>query len=126
MKNIKKKSLTLIEIMIVMFLIMLILGVVAVNYRGALDSGKAFKTQVDIENIQNILDFAVAQDPELIEDVESSWVDIIAHSPLVKNPKTLMKDGWGEVYDVSVEDGKIVVSSKKFDEYNKKHGTTPH
>jgi type II secretory pathway pseudopilin PulG len=123
MYKIRKKSLTLIEIMIVMFLIMMILGVVAYNYRGALDEGKAFKTKADIENIQNILDFALADNPGLMDDIQTHWVDIIRSSPLVKNPSAMVKDGWGEEYQVSVEEGKIVVSSRKYDEYKRSHGT---
>ena len=116
----KKRFLTLIEIMIVMFLIMMILGVVAYNYRGALDEGKAFKTKADIENI---LEFAVAQNPELLDDIEARWVDVVKKDQLVKNPAALTKDGWGEQYQVEVDDGKITVSSRKYEEYRKTHGT---
>ncbi len=40
-----KRCVTLIEMMIVMFLISLITGVIAYYYRGSLDEGKAFKTK---------------------------------------------------------------------------------
>ena len=49
--KIKRHFVTLIEMMIVMFLIMLITGVIAYNYRGSLDEGKAFKTRAGIEKV---------------------------------------------------------------------------
>lgn len=123
MKSCKKRNLTLIEIMIVMFLIMLIMGVVAYNYRGALDEGKAFKTKAGIDQIETVLEMAVAQDPELLENIPSEWEEIVLTAPTVKNPASLIKDGWGESYQVRVEDGRVVVSSKRFEEYKKTHAT---
>lgn len=123
MKIIQKRQLTLIEIMIVMFLIMMILGVVAVNYRGALDQGKAFKSKVGTEQIQQILEFAIAQDPSLAQNVSSDWESIVASDPLVKNPASLTRDGWGEPYQVSIDgNGAVTVSSRKLDEFNGQKG----
>ena len=48
-------------------------------------------------------------------DVEEA----IKNSPLVKDPNALIKDGWGQEFDVVVEDGVIKVSSEKLDEYKK-------
>lgn len=123
MKICKKRFLTLIEIMIVMFLIMLIMGVVAYNYRGALDQGKIFKTEGNIAKIENVLDLAVAQNPSLIDDIESNWKEVIARSPLVKDPAVVVKDGWGEDYEVHVEEGKIEVRSRQLDEYKRSHSS---
>lgn len=123
MKKLKKRALTLIEIMIVMFLIMMILGVVAYNLRGAFDEGKAFKTRANIDRLQSMLEFAVAKDPQLLEEIETHWVDIIKSDPLTKDADQLVRDGWGYEYDVEVENGNIVVSSKQYDEYRKTHAT---
>ncbi len=121
--KIKKREITLIEIMIVMFLIALITGVIAYNYRGTLEEGKAFKTKAAIEKIETILSLEIANSPEKKENISTEWKSTIEKSPLVHDPKALTKDGWGEEYQVSVDPGSdnIVVTSKKFDEYKKSH-----
>lgn len=107
--------------MIVMFLIALITGVLAYNYRGSLDEGKVFKTRTSIERIETILNLAVAQNPILIEDISHNWKKIIEDSPLVQNSRDLVVDGWGKEYRVeSDHDGKITVKSEGYTEYLRK------
>lgn len=113
----KKRYVTLIEIMIVMFLIALITGVIAYNYRGALDQGKVFKTQAGIERLETILNLQISEHPEYADGIENSWKDVIKTSPLVKDPAALSKDGWGEEYKVTVSDGNIKVTSDKLESY---------
>lgn len=117
--RIKKRFVTLIEMMIVMFLIALITGVVAYNYRGTLEKGKAFQTQAGIQRLQNILSLSLAEDPSL--DL-SAWQEIVKRSPLVQDPNALIKDGWGFTYQVgmSTETNEIVVWSEKFNQYSLK------
>ncbi len=124
-KNVKRRFVTLIEMMIVMFLIALITGVVAYNYRGSLDEGKAFKTSTAITKLETILNLAVAKNPEIREGITSSWKEIIKASPLVQDPNSLIKDGWGEDYQVEVnqETGAVEVSSAKYTEYKHSHLT---
>ena len=50
--------------MIVMFLIALITGVIAYNYRGTLEEGKAFKTKAAMEKIETILSLEIANHPD--------------------------------------------------------------
>lgn len=114
---------TLIEILIVMFLIALITGVVAYNYRGSLDEGKAFKTKAGMEKLETILNLTVAEDPDALDEVESNWKEMVRSSPLVKDPKSLEKDGWGNEYEVTVEDGVIHIRSDKFEDYKKTNKT---
>lgn len=115
--NVKKRFITLIEIMIVMFLIALIAGVLAYNFRGSLDEGKVFKTRVGIEKVETMLNLRVAEDPELLHDLPSKWQEIIAKDPLIKDPNTIIRDGWGQPYEVRVENNEIKVRSQKYDEY---------
>ncbi|HRD56305.1 MAG TPA: general secretion pathway protein GspG, partial [Parachlamydiaceae bacterium] len=123
-KKLRKKSyVTLIEMMIVMFLIALISGVVAYNYRGTLDEGKAFKTAADIQNIENILNLRVASDDEALGNVESDWKQYLRQSPLVQNANSLMKDGWGNDYQVNVVEGEVKVTSSKLEQYRKTNKT---
>lgn len=116
---IKKRYVTLIEMMIVMFLIALIIGVLGYNYRGTLEQGKAFKTKTGMEKLETILNLAVAEDPKLMDDIDSSWPEIVKRSPLVQNAEALIYDGWGQPYTVTVENGKITVSSPRYEEYKK-------
>jgi general secretion pathway protein G len=120
MKHKKKRNITLIEIMIVMFLIALITGVIAYNYRGSLDEGKAFKTKTAMEKVETILNLAVSEQPELINGIETEWIDIIRKSPLVQNANALAIDGWGVPLRVSVDNnGVIKVHSSKLEDYER-------
>lgn len=121
--KLKKRAITLIEIMIVMFLIAIITAAVAINITGSLDEGKAFKTRTNIEKLENILNLMVADDPSVQSTISSDWVERIQKSPLVADPKSLMKDGWGYTYDVYMEEGVVKVRSQKFDDYKKTHQT---
>lgn len=119
MKKVKKRNVTLIEMMIVMFLIALISGVVAYNYRGTLDEGKAFKTRADIQNIENILNLRLAGDDDALDNIRSDWKMYLKQSPLVQNAEALTKDGWGYEYKVDVENGEIRVTSDKLTQYDR-------
>ncbi len=118
---VKRRNVTLIEMMIVMFLIALITGVIAYNYRGSLDEGKAFKTQQAISRIENILNLKLAEDPSLADSIEHEWKGIITSSPMVQNPSAFMKDGWGGDYRVTIQDNVLHVTSDKYDQYKDKN-----
>lgn len=127
MKKIKRRDMTLVEIMIVMFLIAMITGVIAYNYTGSLEEGKAFKTKAGIEKIKTILALSAA-DGNLDQAIEN-WQIIIKRSPLVQNPDELIKDGWGVEYGVGLEDRdgeekEIVVTSVKYNNYLQKNSKT--
>jgi general secretion pathway protein G len=122
--HLHKRFITLVEMMIVMFLIAMITGVIAYNYTGSLEEGKAFKTKAGMEKIKTILALdAAASD---LDNIGDSWKSIIANSPLVQNPKELMNDGWGVEYVVRTDEtdnGKeIVVISEKYKTYLQKKG----
>jgi general secretion pathway protein G len=119
--RIKKRYITLIEIMIVMFLIALIMGVLAYNYQGSLEQGKVFKTKAAIDRLETILNLAVAEEPGLISHISQDWESVVDHSPLVHNPKDMKYDAWGFRYRVEVDqEGHIQVTSEGLSEYQKK------
>jgi general secretion pathway protein G len=118
----KKRFITLIEIMIVMFLIAMITGVVAYNYRGSLEEGRAFKTQQGIEKVKTILLLKVSDDSGAYESIPEKWQEYVRTSPLASNPSALIKDGWGSPYKVSTfenesGDKDIVVESDRYKTY---------
>lgn len=116
----KKRFITLVEMMIVMFLIAMITGVIAYNYTGSLEEGKAFKTKAGIDKIKTVL--ALAASDSDIESVKDKWQVYLNDSPLVKNPEELAKDGWGVVYQVTTEDingeKELVIKSEKYEKYS--------
>lgn len=109
--------------MIVMFLIAMITGVIAYNYTGSLEEGKAFKTKAGIEKIQTILDLHLATHPEDRDHIDTKWRGIVESSQLVKNAKELIKDGWGIDYQVSQgQDHDIEIKSEKYNQYQVSKG----
>lgn len=119
----KKRFVTLIEMMIVMFLIALITGVIAYNYRGSLEEGKAFKTQAGIEKLTTILNLEIARSPDSLNNITTEWPNIVRTSPMVQNADALIKDGWGFPYRVEVSDGVVTVHSDRYDDYSRTHRT---
>jgi general secretion pathway protein G len=118
----KKRTLTLIEIMIVIVLIGLIGSVIGVNMKGSLEEGKAFKTRQARDQITDILMLEVARGVP-IEDVIKEPQKYLENSGLIKNPKTFVKDGWGELFDIQADasgNGNIIVTSSKLLSYNRK------
>jgi hypothetical protein len=122
-KKIQKRHITLIEIMIVMFLIALITGVLAYNYRGGLEEGRLFKTRTAMEKLETILNLEVAKDPRLLESISENWKKVVEGSPLVQNPRDLEIDGWGKEYRVEKDnEGRIVITSEGYADYLRKKG----
>lgn len=117
-KQIKRRYITLIEIMVVITLIALIAGALAYNYYGSLEAGRAFKTKANIERIETILNMKVAEDPRILNEVPSRWEEIVAKSPLVKSSSDIVNDGWGNRYVVTVDNnGNIKVTSEALNGY---------
>lgn len=109
----KKKYITLIEIMIVMFLIALIAGVVAYNYRGSLDEGRAFETKQNMQKVKNILELYYLKQPGGIptELDAAKAQDALKKSGLVPDAAKLVQDGWGKAFTIKVENGEIMVTT---------------
>jgi len=118
-----KRFVTLIEMMVVIFLIGLILGFLAYNYRGGMDKGKALKTEVSMERLETLLNMHVAEDPDALGNLETKWPELVERDPLVKNPATLIYDGWGNKYKVTVENNVIHVESERYKEYKQELGS---
>jgi len=115
----KKRHLTLIEVMIVIVIIGMIGSVVAYNMRGSLEEGKIFKTQQGGAQVYNILSLEVARG-NTITDVQANWQDRIENSPLAAKPKQLIRDGWGELYNVDIANDDLIVTSQKYTEIYRK------
>jgi type II secretory pathway pseudopilin PulG len=115
----KKRHFSLLEIMIVIFLIGLIGGTIGYNMKGSLDKGRVFKTEESIRQIEDILQLQVAEGTE-INEVAANPEEYLNRSGLVKDSSKLLHDGWGGEIDVSVVNDELRVKSKNLEIYNKK------
>ena len=61
MMKCKKRYITLLEIMIVIFLIGIIGSVIGYNMKGSIDKGKVFRTQESIKQVHDILLLEIAE-----------------------------------------------------------------
>lgn len=120
-KRQKKRPLTLLEIMIVIFLIGLIGSVIGYNVKGSLDEGKAFRTEQGAAQIHDILLLEVAKGHD-IEQVIANKEAYLASSGLVKDEKKILKDGWGDLYEIypNRSHSDIVIKSKKLTAYKQR------
>lgn len=103
-KRTKKRALTLLEIMIVIFLIGLIGSVIGYNMKGSLDEGKYFKSKHAAKQVRDILLLEVAKGTPRDDVIDIKKAEkILKESGLVKNPEKLLKDGWGTTFTITPE-----------------------
>jgi general secretion pathway protein G len=97
----KKRALTLLEMMIVILLIALITGVVGYNMKGSLDKGKIFKSRHAKEQLHELLLMVMAETGESRDQILSEWKGKVKALNIAKNSEELFKDGWGSEWIVS-------------------------
>jgi len=116
----KKNSLTLLEIMIVIFLIGLIGSVIGVNMKGSLDEGRAFKSKQGANQIRDILLLEIAKGKSA-DFVVEHCATLLENSGMIKDIKKALKDGWGQPYKISANgNADIRVTSDKLSEFKRK------
>lgn len=121
----RKRAFTLLEIMIVIFLIGLIGSVIGVNMKGNMEKGKVFKTEQAMVQIEDVLTLLLAENEITPEQIKADFVECLKKSNLVKSAETLSKDGWNEQFIVTInKKQEIRVKSEKFREYLKKQNKT--
>lgn len=98
----KKRALTLIEIMIVIFLITLVTGAIGYNMKGSLDKGKRFRTMQARDQLRDLLLICLDETKKTAEEIAKEPERYLTESGLAKDPKSLVKDGWGEDFDIKV------------------------
>jgi general secretion pathway protein G len=111
----QKRPITLLEIMIVIFLIGLIGSVIGYNMKGSLDEGRAFKTETAATRIREILLLEVAKGASL-DDVIARPDHYLAKAGTVSKPEKMLKDGWDQPFEFSIdpEDANdITITSQK-------------
>ena len=117
----KKRALTLLEIIIVIFLISLITGAIGYSMKGTLDKGRAFRTKQAQEQLQDLLLLCV-EGKITIEDVAKKPDYYLKKSGLAKNPDQLLEDGWGNKFVITLNQWKtnFIVHSEALEKYERK------
>lgn len=124
MKPVRKarRAMTLLEIMIVIFIIGIISSVIGYNMKGSLEKAKAFKTTEGIKKITEIFELELAQGTTTIQKILNNPAAVLDSSGFVTNPNEFLKDGWGIPYKITItRSGKPKVYSEAYATYaNKK------
>ena len=120
-KKVKKRAMTLLEIMIVIFIIGIISSVVGYNMKGSLEKSKAFKTKEGMKKLHEIFDLEMATGT-LAQEILDNTEDVLKASGLVNNPRDLLSDGWGIPYDMKIsKSGRdLIIHSEGLDRYKAK------
>lgn len=106
--SLKKRAMTLMELMVVIVIIGLVSSVVAYNVRGSLEKGRDFKTRQAMNMLEEVIALEVPSD-EIARFLESPE-KVLRDTGLVKNPKKLLEDGWGTPFKMALSrDGKELV-----------------
>lgn len=118
----KKRALTLLEIMIVIFLITLITGTVGYSMRGTLDKGRAFKTERAKEQLRDLLLICLAEKGDA-DAIAAKPLEYIKQLGLAKDPEGLLEDGWKTKFQIAATANKadFKIKSEALDRYNAKH-----
>src|SRR5579872_1475464 len=121
----KKRTLTLLEVMIVIFLITLITGAIGYSMRGTLDKGRAFRTQQGMDQLHDLLMICLASEEKAdAESIAKKPVEYLKKSGLAKSPDQLIVDGWKVPYLITATKDKsdFKIRSEALEKYNKKKG----
>lgn len=117
----RKRTLTLLEIMIVIFLITLITGVIGYNMKGSLDKGKAFRTEQARDQLHDMLLLGLSEGKS-IDAILSNPKAVLQDLGLARDPEGLLKDGWNENFKISANSSRndFKITSRNLDKYNEK------
>lgn len=108
MKKIKKKSLTLLEIMVVIALIGIIGSVVGVNMKKSMNKAKEFKAKAHAQKIEDALNIYYAENDVTVDYVRTNMAKILVDSGLFKNEDNILIDPYGKPYNVVFVQGGFV------------------
>ena len=119
----KKRPLTLLEIMIVIFLITLITGAIGYNMLGTLDRGRVFRTKQAKEQLHDLLLICLADKGDA-ETIAKNPLPHLKELGLAKDPENLIKDGWKQPFIIKPTRDKndFEIRSEGLEKYNKKKG----
>jgi len=116
----EKRALTLLEVMIVIFLITLITGAIGYSMKGSLDRGRAFRTEQATEQLKDLF-LLCLEEGEKSEDIERYPKKCLDKYNLAKNSEKLLKDGWGNSFQIKYMKNRreFKVTSAAYDKYRR-------
>lgn len=118
----KRRSFTLLEIMIVIFLIGIIGSVIGYNMKGSLEKGKVFRTEQAMQKIEDAVDLLLAEGNFTPQDIQDNLAKAIEKTHLFKEPKKIVLDGWGDPFVVNIDDnGAVKLYSQNYDAWQTKN-----
>jgi type II secretory pathway pseudopilin PulG len=117
----KKRTLTLLEIMIVIFLITLITGVIGYNMKGSLDKGKIFRTEQARAQLQDMLLLSLSEGKKM-DEILNNPLAALEGLGIARDPKALLKDGWNENFFITANRNKtdFIITSRHLDKKDEK------
>lgn len=98
-----KRTLTLMELMVVIVIIGLVSSVVAYNVRGSLNRGRLFKTEQAMNMLDDFISLEVT--PDKIHDFIKDPKTVLKETGLAKDVDKLLTDGWGSKFVIKEEKG---------------------
>lgn len=121
-----KRTLTLLEIMIVIFLITIITGAIGYNMKGALEKGKIFRTERASEQLREIILLRLAEGHEM-SNILKDLPKHVELSGLAKDSKSIVNDGWGVPFEIKPNQKRddVKVISKKLLAHQAKNDPNP-
>ena len=113
--------LTLLEIMIVIFLITLITGAIGYNMKGTLDRGRAFRTEQARAQLHDLLLICLEEGVKPDELTKEPGAYLKKYN-LAKNSEKLVQDGWGFNFVINYNQSRndFKITSQAYDKYMKK------
>jgi hypothetical protein len=120
----KKRTLTLLEIMIVIALITLITGVIGYNMRDTLNRGRAFRTEQAKEQLRDMLLLSLS-DGKSPAQILHTPAACIKELGLAKNVDQLLRDGWNNKFSITYleDEADFKIESDAYNQYLQKKKT---
>ena len=112
--KIRKQAITLLEIMIVIFIIGIIGSVIGYNMKGSMDEGRAYRSEHGSKQVHDLLTLKIAEGYN-IEEVLGDAPTFLKQTGFVSNPTKLLKDGWNQNYEIRrINEDEFIVYSPKW------------
>lgn len=107
----KKRSMTLMEVMVVITLIGIVGGALAFNMRGSIQKGKIFQSEQNCERVYEALMMEYATSGLSLQEIIEKKEEILTSRAWCKDGKKLLKDAWGNDLIVQLKGDDLEVYS---------------
>lgn len=98
-----KRSMTLIEIMVVITLIGIVGGALAINMRSSIHKGKVFQSEQHCARVYDALMMAYVTNGDSLQEIVNNKESILKNAAWGKDTDKMLKDAWGNDIVVQVD-----------------------